>query len=303
MKSRLFALTLPIFLFAACGVVSPTPTQEIVKMTPTLETRDGFYQDVPYGADPAQMMDIFYPVEQKTSMPVVVYVHGGGWVEGDKSSPEAADYIDELLNRGYVVFSLNYRLAPEFPFPAQIQDVKSALRSIRARAVEFRIDPEHIGIFGSSAGGHLSALAGVTSEEDGFDTGENLDRSGRVNAVVDLFGPADINQITVYGLDPAIAQTFGRHESPSEEYRLASPTTYAGQDDPPFLIIHGDLDRVVPISQSRLLNETLQQARVTSELLVVKNGVHGFSDNEPKIAPSNAEIIRRIADFFDRYLK
>jgi acetyl esterase/lipase len=303
LKSKLLCILAFSLMLSACEPSSPFPGEENQKMNPTLEVKERYYFDIAYGSNTAQKMDVYYPPDQSIVMPAVVYVHGGGWVEGDKSSLEAKSYIDELLNRGYVVFSLNYRLAPEFPFPAQIQDVKSALRAIRTRAAEFRINPERIGIFGSSAGGHLASLAGVTSPSDGFDQGENFDQSSRVQAVVDLFGPSDINQITLPGIDHVISQTFGNHSTPSEEYRLASPTAYATSDDPPFLIIHGDMDRTVPLVQSRLLYETLQKAGVSSELLVVKNGGHGFSDMEPKLAPSNAVITLRIADFFDRYLK
>jgi acetyl esterase/lipase len=303
LKSKILSLLAFSLMLSACGPSSPPQVQENQKMNPTLEVKESNYFDIAYGSDSAQKMDIYYPANQSAAMPAVVYVHGGGWVEGDKSSLEANSYTDELLNRGYVIFSLNYRLAPEFPFPAQIEDIKSALRAIRAKATEFRINPDRIGIFGSSAGGHLASMAGVTSPADGFDRGEKLDQSSRVQAVVDLFGPADINHITLPGIDNVISQTFGNHATPSEEYRLASPTSYASQDDPPFLIIHGDLDRTVPPIQSRLLYEVLQKAGVSSELLVVTNGGHGFSDMEPKLAPSNRVITLRIADFFDRYLK
>jgi acetyl esterase/lipase len=262
-----------------------------------------FYRDTAYGLDPAQKMDIHYPSGQSAAMPAVVYVHGGGWVEGDKTSPEADEFIDELLGRGYVVFSLNYRLAPRHPFPAQIEDVKLALRFIRAQAGSFQIDPDRIGIFGSSAGGHLAALAGVTSQEDGFDRGEFPEQSSRVQVVVDLFGPADLNQLTIPGIDSVIAQTFGSHPYPSEPYRLASPVAYASPDDPPFLIIHGDLDRVVPLDQSQCLHAALQAAGVDTQLLVVKNGGHGFFSHDPAMSPSNDEITIKIADFFDRYFE
>ncbi|MHC1785440.1 MAG: alpha/beta fold hydrolase [Anaerolineaceae bacterium] len=289
-------------VFGLRGVISYYRKRES-NHNPTTVVRERYYLDITYGRDAAQKMDIYYPTNQSAAMPAVVYVHGGGWVEGDKSSLEAKSYIEELLNRGYVVFSLNYRLAPEHPFPAQIQDVKSALRAIRAGSNEFRIDPERTGIFGSSAGGHLASLAGVTSPTDGFEQGENLDQSSQVQAVVDLFGPTDINLITLPEIDNVICQTFGNHATPSEEYRLASPTAHTTADDPPFLIIHGDMDRVVPLDQSQLLYETLRKAGVSAELLVVKNGGHGFFPQDEAIKPSNDEISIKIADFFDRYLK
>ncbi len=272
-------------------------------MTPTPQKTARFDFDISYGPDRAQKMDIHFITGQSDAMPAVVYIHGGGWVEGDKSSPEADIYIKELLKRGYVIFSLNYRLAPAHPFPAQIEDIKLALRYIRAHAASFYIDPDRIGIYGSSAGGHLAALAGVTSPVDGFDKGEYLEQSSRVQAVVDLFGPADLNQLSIPGIDSVIAQTFGSHPYPSEPYRLASPVAYASPDDPPFLIIHGDIDRVVPLDQSQRMHAALQAAGADSQLVVVKNGGHGFYPHDAAIDPSAEEISTRIADFFDAHLK
>jgi acetyl esterase/lipase len=276
-----------------------------MKNTPETVKKERLYRDVDYcgSGDSAQKMDIYYPASQSAAMPLAVYIHGGGWVEGDKASGEADAYFQELLKRGYVVISLNYRFAPKYPFPAQIQDIKCAIRSIRSHASEYWIDPLRIGVFGSSAGGHLSALLGVTSTEDGFDVGEYLDQSSRANAVVDLFGPTDINQISLGGADSVIEQTFGKHSIPSEAYRLASPTSYVTRDDPPFLIIHGDMDRTVPIRQSWLLYESLQKAGVPVEMLVVKNGGHGFYPGDASFDPGLFKIAQMIADFFDKHLK
>lgn len=305
---------------ASLTVVSPTesfisptetaenlqPTSEAnLQNTPLPEQKEKSYLDISYcdSGDSAQKMDIYYPTSQSSAMPLLVYIHGGGWVEGDKASGESNTFFNELLDRGYVIISLNYRLAPQHPFPAQIQDVKCAIRFIRSHASEYGIDPQRIGAFGSSAGGHLAALLGVTSVEDGFDEGKYLDQSSRVNAVVDLFGLTDLNEYPWGGPGTAIALTFGDHPKPSEAYTLGSPVTYVSKDDPPFLIIHGDKDDTVPIQQSESFYENLRTNGVPVQFLVVKNAGHGFYPGDTSFSPDLATITRTIADFFDQHLK
>ncbi len=236
-------------------------------------------------------LDIYFPKTTSGATPLAVFIHGGGWNKGDKGDGQGQFEIPALLEAGFTVTSLNYRLAPDYPFPAMIEDVKCAIRSLRAHAAEFHIDPKRIGVFGDSAGAHLANLIGVTGPEAGFDNGEYLDQSSRVRAVVDLFGPAD--------LTVDFSKSFADLREPvlgDFDPLKASPVNYATPDDPPFLILQGDADRTVPLSQSELFYKALQAGGVEATLVVVKNGDHGFQ--APGITPTRPEITQMIVDFF-----
>jgi acetyl esterase/lipase len=191
---------------------------------------------------------------------------------------------------------LNYRLAPEYPFPAQLEDVKCAVRSFRANAEQYGIDPDRIGVWGPSAGGHLVNMLGVTDPAAGFERGEYLDQSSRVQAVVDLFGPADLTIDFSRTFVNLKASVFANYD-----LAKASPITYISPDDPPFLILQGDRDRVVPLSQSQLLYEAMIAGGMQAELVVVKDGDHGFTD--PNTTPNREEITAMIVKFFEEQLK
>jgi acetyl esterase/lipase len=154
------------------------------------------------------------------------------------------DGVSRIAKAGFLVVSVNYRLAPEYEFPAMIEDVKCAVRSLRAHADLYNLDPNRIGVFGSSAGGHLVSMLGTTDESAGFDVGEYLKYSSRAQAVVDMFGPADLTAELANGSD-TVNSAFDNFDR-----ALASPVTYVTSDDPPFLILHGEKDALVPIAQS-----------------------------------------------------
>jgi acetyl esterase/lipase len=246
-------------------------------------------------------LDLYLP--QRTAgarLPVVVWIHGGGWRGGDKARTRAP----EVLGEGYVVASIGYRLSHEATFPAQIHDCKAAIRWLRAHADRYGLDPERIGAWGSSAGGHLAALLGTSGDVPELEgtVGEHLDLSSRVQAVCDFFGPADFLAV----LEPGAWPSAGRPASaeslllggPVAERvdlaRLASPVTHVSADDPPFLIVHGDEDRIVPLDQSERLHRALTAAGVEGTLHVVKGGGHGFRD------PTVDALVRQ---FFDRHLR
>jgi acetyl esterase/lipase len=148
--------------------------------------------NVPYvdGGGPQQQLDLYMPTEKK-NMPLVVFVHGGGWEHGDKAGDSLNPNNLQLLWDGYAMASVNYRLAPAAIWPAQIQDCKAAIRWLKAHAHEYGYDANRIAVMGESAGGQLVAMLGTTSGSKIFDVGENLDSSSDVTCVVDLFGPAD----------------------------------------------------------------------------------------------------------------
>jgi len=249
-------------------------------------------------------MDIYRPQQGSAApTPALLYVHGGGWTGGDKRSGEGIRDIPELLARGYLVAAVNYRLAPRYKFPAMIEDVKCAVRFLRANAERYSINHDKIGAWGGSAGGHLVALLGTADATAGWDVKQYLEQSSRVQAVVDMFGPTDLT-VLFEGANPRLMeQVFGTSDRNSETLRKASPVNWVSSDDPPFLILHGERDPLVPVSQSQIFYEKLQAAGVPATFVIVKNAGHGFAPLGGPISPSRQELTKMIGDFFDQYLK
>lgn len=206
----------------------------------------------------------------------------------------------ELLGRGYLVASIDYRLAPEHPFPAQMEDVTCAVLYLKRNAAELGIDPERIGAYGGSAGGHLASLLGTTGGH-GYEGGITS-LTAEVAAVVDLFGPTDLTVDFDGASERIITTVFGATDRDSKVLVQASPVRNVSADDPPFLIIHGELDELVPIEQGEALYEALVAAGVEAEFVPVKNANHGFTPTGGPISPTRVEITRMVADFFDEHL-
>ncbi|HXR06277.1 MAG TPA: alpha/beta hydrolase [Candidatus Acidoferrum sp.] len=254
---------------------------------------------VPNGTE-RQKLDLYLPATG-TNLPLIVWVHGGGWMEGSKEDPPGL----RLLVHGFALASINYRLSQDAVFPAQLEDCKAAIRWLRAHAREHGLDPNRIGVWGASAGGHLVALLGTTGAVKEFDLGENLGVSSRVQAVCDWFGPTDFTQITNHPSDinhaapdsPEARLLGGPIAQNAAKAQRANPIRYITKDDPPFLIMHGDKDTVVPLEQSQLLAEALQKAGVPVIFHVVPGGGHGGP------AFRQQEEVDRLYDFFVRRLK
>jgi len=250
-------------------------------------------------------MDIRYPQTGNGPWPVVIYVHSGAWMGGSKLDPFGDVDAPALTAAGYMAVSVMYRLAPEHPFPAQIEDVKCAVRYLRAHAADYNLDPQRIGARGASAGGHLVSLLGLADESAGWDVGEYLDQSSRVQAVVNMFGPADLADDTfIVDLNKEANILFGFQKPTTEMLRSASPITYIRADAPPFLLIHGDQDSTVKLKQSEIFYAALAAAGVPTELVVVENAEHGFIPvgAEP-MTPTREQITQIMIEFFDKYLK
>lgn len=263
-------------------------------------------KDVPYctngGVD--QLMDVYFPWKPAGPSPVIVFVHGGGWVAGTKTGTPGLSYFLDLARRGYTTFSIDYRLAPTDTFPAQIVDVKCAVRSIRAHAKDYNIDPNRIGAWGASAGGHLVALLGTADASAGWDVGQYADQSSRVNVVVDMYGVHDFTTEYVVGNVRGLDRMVFAAKGPDDpRLAAASPVNYATADDPPFLLLHGDMDPVIPYTQSVIFNDRLIAAGVPSTLIIVHNGGHGFNAIGGPISPTYAEIAKTIIGFFDEHLR
>jgi len=226
------------------------------------------YRDLAYGTDsPAQKLDLYLPRRGEAPYPVVIAIHGGGFISGSKTDGQIAPVL-EALKRGYAVVGLDYRLSPEAHFPAAISDVKAAIRWLRAHAGEYRLDGNRIALWGDSAGGNLAALAGTSG---GVTTLSGLHpadagQSDRAQAVVDWFGPisflhtdqdfraAGFHQPSSNGPSSFLSQYLGAPltEVPGK-VSAADPITYITPDDPPILIEHGTADGTVPVGQSTRL--------------------------------------------------
>ena len=256
-------------------------------------------RDVTYCTDGGHplTMSLFASAPSDRPAPVVVQVHGGGWERGERfvdlaQSPTAA----QLVAHGMVVASVDYRLAPENSWPDQIVDVKCAVRFLRANALELGIDPNRIAAWGSSAGGQLVSLLGVNDTPAAWDTGGYADVSSRVDAVVDEFGPADLSAPGWGAYITNIFRTvFGTASGSPPVLRDASPITYVAPGDPPFLILQGTADRVVPAAQSEDLAQRLEADHVPTELDLVARGGHGLGT--PGEDPSPGQINARIVSF------
>lgn len=249
-------------------------------------------------------LDIYYPTTKEKKWPSIIYVHPGGWTMGTKAISKDLVDIQALQEKGFLLASVEYRLAPEYKFPAMIQDVKCAVRFLRAHASEFNIDPERFGAIGPSAGGHLVSLLGVTDPIAGFDVGEYIGYSSRVQAVVDLYGITDLAPPFTNLLFFDKSDIFGTLNHKDQIFINASPVTYVTPDDPPFLIIQGEFDTTVPPKQSTRFFRKLQQADIAVELIMVENAGHGLLPvDEAPIQPSLEEIRKKIVMFFINNLK
>jgi len=259
------------------------------------------YRDLAYvtNGHVHQKLDLYLP-KSGAKVPLIIFIHGGGFRGGDKGDQNPTQF----LSQGYAVASMNYRLSQDAIFPAQIEDCKAAVRWLRSNAVKYRLDTDHFGVWGTSAGGHLAAMLGTTGAANVFDVGENLEFSSRVQVVADYFGPTDFLQMEAHRLpggmghdgpgSPESALIGGALQQNKEKVRKANPITYITPAAPPFFIAHGDADPLVPHHQSELLEAALKTAGVPVTFYTVKGGGHGFR---------NATADDRRDRFLAKYLK
>lgn len=246
-----------------------------------------------------QLLDLYLPENKsKKPLPVVVWVHGGGWLNGSKAKPKA----EYLAEHGYAVVSINYRLTQEAIWPAQIDDCRESVRWVRKNATKYNFDPERVGTWGSSAGGHLVALMGTLPYS------ENEKVSSRVQAVCDWYGPTELLSMPPNNVDNGrteedVANSNGAKllgctvKDCPELAKQASALDHVSSDDAPFLIMHGDMDPGVPLSQSTRFYEKLKAHGVPAEFKVVAGAGHGGPLFSTPIAKD------RVLVFFDAHLK
>ena len=301
MNRRPIAPFMMLLLACLAGGAAPRPARLPAGVVAAVDVRYG------EAANTANLLDVYRRRDAPAApLPAVVWVHGGAWFLGDKWPCPALPLIDH----GFIVVSINYRLTSAGPFPAQIQDCKGAIRFLRAHAAEYHIDPARIGAWGESAGGHLAALLGTSggSAELEGTVGGNLDQSSRVQAVCDWFGPTDLTQFTAEAtanghppgrFDAYIMRAFlgGDPLRHLDLVRLANPVHFlpAGRAAgvPPFLIMHGDRDRTVPLGQSQLLADALVHGGVPTTFRVVVGLGHGFPLERADVGPITLEFFER----------
>ncbi len=224
--------------------------------------------------------------------PVVLCIHGGGWRGGDR---RRVALLEELPARGIATASPDYRLSDTAPYPAAVEDCRAAVRWLRAHAREHGLDPDRIGAFGPSAGGHLALMLGTVAD----DPRETV--SARVRAVASWFGPADLTRVPSRGDGAAAAFLGASREERPDLWREASPVTHVSADDPPALLVHGDRDSTVPIGHSEAMLAALRGAGVEARLLRVRGAGHGFQGESPD--PGIEEIRRFTMAFLERHLR
>ena len=260
------------------------------------------YRDIPYCN--SQTLDVYVPtVPADRVHPLAIFVHGGGWTGGDKTDlPQLPIFLNALASAGYVVASIDYRLAPMAKFPAQIEDVKCAIRYLRANAQAYGVNTSEFFAFGTSVGGELVTLAALTGGHSAFDVGSYLNQSSSLTAVADMFGPANLTTCGCF-TDPQVQ--FG---SDLNKMVLASPSHYVIPGAPPILIVQGTDDACpspnpcVPESQSIQLYNQLTAVGDRTQLVLVQNMGHMFVQVGPlPINPSLGRIADDVVAFFDGY--
>lgn len=295
----------------------PSKTLEVAPTKTEVKQISGVvYEQVPsrgYANVPMQL-DLLQP-QKKTKMPAIVYVTGGGFINANRDN--GVQLRNYLAEKGYVVVSITYRVAPTAQFPQPLEDVKASIRYLRAHADQWNIDKDRIGIIGGSAGGYLSAFAGTTSGTKTFDKGENLQESSKVNCAVDLYGLSDLSRV---GMDysPEVQQlhksagatealwvngspVFGGKDggvlADPKATEAANPIAYIGKNSAPMLLMHGTADKVVSPGQTDLLYQALKAKGVPAERYEIPGAAHGG------VYWVQDKVLQVIGDFFDRYLR
>jgi acetyl esterase/lipase len=264
--------------------------------------------DIDYAGDEnaRQKLDLLLPTEPagEGPLPVIVYIHGGEWRGGNKR--EGIAFLIPSVGSGkYAGATLDYRLSNGAIWPAQVHDCKAAVRWLRANAKKYNLDPLRIGVIGASAGGQLAAMLGTSGNIDRLEgkVGDKLNEPSRVSCVVDEFGPTELLAMSEFPSDiehdspdsPESRLVGGPIQQRKEAARSASPITYVSSDDPPFLLIHGTDDPLVPYDQSERFLAALQEEGVDAALIKVQGGAHGGF--------RSGELDRRIRLFFDKHLR
>jgi acetyl esterase/lipase len=287
--SILTLLALTVALVATSGCVSRLP--DTIKVE-----RDIEYAQV---GGQSLRLDIYSPKKTSGKLPVVVWIHGGAWNSGSKNFCP----IGFMAAQNLAIVSIDYRLDTVAPFPAQLYDCKGAIRWLRANAVKYNLDADHIGIFGASAGGHLALLLATTADNSKLEggVGGNLNVSSRVQCVCAFYAPTELNRLVTNpqfraSPDGDVAKLIGGAVAQNVDKALAaSPLTYVDRNCAPVFLLHGGADTLVPPEQSKIFCDALLKAGVEAQLEIIPGKGHGI------IAPP--PVAKEIYEFFNRHLK
>jgi acetyl esterase/lipase len=301
-----FVLTLSLTGCSGSSVM-PGGSSTFASVAPT-------HKDLAYAtASSAQKLDLYIPTSGSGPFPVVIMVHGGGFMFGDKADGAGLTGVDQLLAAGYAVASINYRLSAEAQYPAQIYDAKAAVRFLRANAAMYKLNPDEFGAWGASAGGNLVSLLGTTcglAELEGAELG-NADQSSCVQAVVDWFGPIDFLKMDTQFTGTSCPQTHDAADSPESKLvgaaiqtvpdlvKTTNPMNYITPDDAPFFIQNGTADCNIPPIQNKNLADALSAVIGTDKVtyMSLEGAAHGGSQFETE------ENLKLVIDFLNKYLK
>lgn len=283
-----FVLTLLLATWSAAGAAAPAPPADVE-----------FLPDITYATveGEALQLNLAMPKDAKGALPCIVIIHGGAWRAGHRNAHN--DLTWQFARRGYVAATVSYRFCPRHPFPAQVQDVKAAVRFLRANAEKYHVDPQRLGAIGFSAGAHLSMMLGTMDKSDGLDdVGDHRDQSSKVQAVVSFFGPADFN-LPLPDASRGLVRDFlgGTKEEKAEAYTKASPVTYVDRSDAPMLLFQGTKDPLVPHEQAYAMVEAMTRAGVPGRLEILVGAGHGWGN------PDLLRTAQASFAFFEQHLK
>ena len=258
-----------------------------------------FQADITYASINGEDVKLNFarPKGAQGKLPCILVIHGGAWRAGDRSAHN--DLIWKFAQRGYVSATIGYRFCPKHPFPAQVQDVKAAVRFLRGNAEKYHIDPNRIGAVGFSAGAHLSMMLGVMDKADGLDdVGGFSEQSSKVNAVVSFFGPTDLTAEFPPPSVPLVKDFIGGTPSEKHEAHVkASPLTYVTSGDAPMLLFQGTKDPLVPYQQAIVMLEAMTKAGVHGRVEMIPGASHGWGE------PELTRTLLATCAFFDENLK
>ena len=279
MKSHLLLLVIALLLVKPVG-----SAQEPASFAADAGNDYWIQPDVVYGVENGHQnkLDVIYRHNATSTVPAVIYIHGGGWFFGDKAGAvlETLPY----LKMGWAAVNVEYRMAGVSKAPGAVEDCRCALRWIVRNAKEYHIDPARLVVTGHSAGGHLSLTTGMLKESDGLDTncpGDKGEREPRIAAIVNWYGITDVADLLAGSNRKTYALAWlGSAANKEEVARRVSPLTYVRSDIPPIITIHGDADDVVPYSHALRLQQALDKAGLPNQLFTVKGGGHGQFSNE-----------------------
>ncbi len=294
MIAKMFRSTVCLLILSTSACVREAPADQ----PPTIAVKA--QNDVVYAkiGDEELKLDIAAPEKGEGPFPAILVIHGGAWRGGSKDGNR--DMLVQFAKRGYVAISPEYRFCPKETFPAQVHDVKASVRWLRSHARERKVDSDHIGAMGFSAGGHLSLMLGLTGPEDGLEGDVKPgDPSSRVQAVVNFFGPSDLAATDIPEISRPLIKDFlgGTPQEKPDAAAKASPLTFVSKGDAPVLTFQGTKDPLVPFTQAIKLAEAQTREGVPGRVELLLGAGHGWGGEDM------THTMLEAARFFDTYLK